>query len=316
MDQAARAAILRQHLYDSLKVVVPALLLVLLISVELTRSIRRLNKKMRQVPRQRAILDTDITPFKKYVTRRMDREVHELERSINHTMRSLHESTLREQTLKENNLRTQLQALQAQINPHFIYNTLNIISAKSMESGNEDVIDICDHFAQMLRYSNDTRSENVTLREDIEHTKHYLLLLQARWEDKLTYHLDIPDSALDIHVPRLCLQPLVENSITHGFSDPEVVRKIDITGRIEAGKLYLEVSDNGCGFEDAQLIRFQNQIARLESGGEVDEDLRGHIGLLNTCLRLYCYSHGAMHMEIFNREGAVIRLILPLCTNP
>ena len=82
--------------------------------------------------------------------------------------------------MREGTLQAQLSALQTQINPHFVYNTLNIISAKSMESGNYEVIEICDQFAQMLRYATDTRSRTATMAEELENVRYYLMLSKAR----------------------------------------------------------------------------------------------------------------------------------------
>ena len=127
--------------------------LIMLVSMGLTRSIRKLTRKLRQIPDTSMVHPETIqlNQLLSNVTSPRDRETHELEQVFNHLMTRLHESTTNEMTLREGTLQAQLNALQAQINPHFIYNTLNIISAKSMESSNYDVIEICDQFAQMLR---------------------------------------------------------------------------------------------------------------------------------------------------------------------
>lgn len=104
----------------------------------LTRSIRKLTRKLRQIPDTSMVHPETIqlNQLLSNVTSPRDRETHELEQVFNHLMTRLHESTTNEMTLREGTLQAQLNALQAQINPHFIYNTLNIISAKSMESSN------------------------------------------------------------------------------------------------------------------------------------------------------------------------------------
>ena len=161
----------------ALLILLVAMALIMLVSMGLTRSIRKLTRKLRQIPDTSMVHPETIqlNQLLSNVTSPRDRETHELEQVFNHLMTRLHESTTNEMTLREGTLQAQLNALQAQINPHFIYNTLNIISAKSMESSNYDVIEICDQFAQMLRYSTDMSSRTATMAEEIENVHNYLM---------------------------------------------------------------------------------------------------------------------------------------------
>ena len=292
-------------------ITIPTLLVIVLVSLELTRSTRRLTKKMRQIPVEHGLDNRSLQTLRETVTSAQDAELHELEQVLNTTMLRLHDSTMNELTLREGTLQAQLSALQTQINPHFIYNTLNIISAKSMESGNLDVIEICDQFATLLRYSTDTRSRTATLAEEIENVRNYLLLAKARYEENLEFRIDIPENLAPITVPKLTLQPIVENALSHGYDGQNQKRSLSITGKVEQGKLILEIRDNGTGFSPDVLERLQNQLRDIEAGKLTVEQTGGHIGLANTCLRLYYYSHGAMHVSIRNEGGAVVRLTLP-----
>ena len=294
-----------------LYIAVPTLLLVIFVSLRLTRSIRQLTRKVRQVPVDHVLDSETVAALNQTVTSAQDGELRELEQVFNNTMLRLHESTMNELTLREGTLQAQLSALQTQINPHFIYNTLNIISAKSMESGNLDVIEICDQFAQLLRYSTDTRSKTATMAEEIENVRNYLLLAKARYEDNLEFTINIPENLSSISVPKLTLQPLVENAMTHGFDGRNVKRCLYIDGQVEKGKLILEIRDNGIGFSPEMLEKLQGQLRQIEAGQLTVEEVGGHIGLANTCLRLYYYSHGAMHVSIRNEGGAVVRLTMP-----
>lgn len=209
--------------------------LIMLVSMGLTRSIRKLTRKLRQIPDTSMVHPETIqlNQLLSNVTSPRDRETHELEQVFNHLMTRLHESTTNEMTLREGTLQAQLNALQAQINPHFIYNTLNIISAKSMESSNYDVIEICDQFAQMLRYSTDMSSRTATMAEEIENVHNYLMLAKARYENNLEFAIDVPENLGSITVPKLTLQPMVENALTHGYNGYNELRKLTVTGRIE-----------------------------------------------------------------------------------
>ena len=208
-------------------------------------------------------------------------------------------------------MQARLSALQTQINPHFIYNTLNIISAKAMESGNFDIIEICDQFAQMLRYSTDTRSQTATLSSEIENMRNYLMLAKARYEDNLEFSIDVPESLGNIILPKLSLQPIVENALTHGFDGNNVLRSLSIRGWLEQNRLYLEIRDNGTGFSDEMLKSLNQQLDEIGKGSMTLNTSGGHIGLINTCLRLYYYSKGAIRVSLRNDNGAVVTLTMP-----
>ena len=305
---------LRRNMFlRALYIMIPTGLLISLVSLRLTRSTRKLTRKVRQIPIS-SMLKTSpgaLSELAETVTSPTDKETHELEQVFNAMMLHLREAASAEMALREGALQARLSALQTQINPHFIYNTLNIISAKSMESGNFDVIEICNQFAQMLRYSTDTRSQTATMAEEIEFVRSYLMLAKARYEDNLEFFIDVPENLGDITVPRLTLQPLVENALNHGFDGKNVLRKLSISGHIEDGLLVLIIRDNGTGFSEEMLQSLRGRIRAIEEGTVSIESTGGHIGLINTCLRLHYYSKGAMRIAIGNDNGAVITLTMP-----
>ena len=305
---------LRRNMFlRALYIMIPTGLLISLVSLGLTRSTRKLTRKVRQIPIS-SMLKTSpgaLSELAETVTSPADRETHELEQVFNAMMLHLREAASAEMALREGALQARLSALQTQINPHFIYNTLNIISAKSMESGNFDVIEICNQFAQMLRYSTDTRSQTATMAEEIGFVRSYLMLAKARYEDNLEFTIDMPENLGDITVPRLTLQPLVENALNHGFDGKNVLRRLSVSGHIEGGLLVLIIRDNGTGFSEEMLQSLRSRIRAIEEGTVSIESTGGHIGLINTCLRLHYYSKGAMRIAIGNDNGAVITLTMP-----
>ena len=312
-NRMLRSGMFRRVLY----ILLPTVAAVALVSLNLTHSIRRLTKKVRHISTVnlfKAAPDT-LRELTVPVTSPADQETHELEQVLNSLLLQLREKASTELTLREGTLQAQLSALQTQINPHFIYNTLNIISAKSMESGNFDVIEICDQFAQMLRYSTDTRTRTATMAEEIENVRNYLMLAKARYEDNLEFTIDVPENLNTITVPKLTLQPLVENALTHGFDGKNVLRRLSVTGHVQANRLILEIRDNGTGFSDEMLESLRARIREIEAGKMSIEASGGHIGLVNTCLRLYYYSQGTMHMTIRNENGAVITMTMPCGEN-
>lgn len=318
VDKANNSGLRFNMFRTMLYIIIPTVLLIGLISLGLTSSTRRLTKKVRLLPTDSVLSDDPALAhdLSCTVSSPRDKEIYELEKVFNAMMIRLRKSASTELTLREGALQAQLSALQAQINPHFIYNTLNIISARAMESGSYEIIEICDQFAQMLRYSTDTLSRSATLSEEIENVRNYLQLAKARYEEYLEFIIDVPQDLDALVLPKLTLQPLVENALTHGFNGKNVVRKLSVTGRLEGRQLKLEIRDNGTGFSDEMLQSLQQRIAEIDAGKVAIQSTGEHIGLLNTCLRLHYYSKGQMHISIHNDGGAVVTLTMPCSALP
>ncbi len=309
-NRAIAKAMFKYTLY----ITIPTAVLIFIISLNMTRSIRRLTRKMSHIPSDSAMRsDPEVTQsLTTMVSSARDDDIYRMESVFNTLMLRLRESTAKELSLREGTLQARLSALQTQINPHFIYNTLNIISAKAMESGSFEIIEICAQFAQMLRYSTDTNTRSATLAEEIDNVRNYLMLAKARYEDNLEYTIDIPENAQQITLPKLTLQPLVENALTHGFNGLNELRRLSITGEMLSEHLLLEIRDNGVGFSDDVLISLRTRLAEITQGHVAIETNGGHIGLINTCLRLHYYSQGKVRIGLRNENGAVVSLTIPL----
>lgn len=294
------------------------LLIIILTSLQLTASIRRLTRKVQQFPVETLTTQAELLSPPPLVTRKSDIEIHNLEQVFNNLLEKLIHSMQNELIMRENTLQAQLNALQTQINPHFIYNTLNIISAKSMELDSEGITSICSELSKMLRYATDTRSRVATLGDEVHNAESYLSIVKARYENDLHYAISIPEEMYGLEIPKLTLQPIVENAIQHGFNPDGGALEISITGKTETGLLHLIVRDNGIGFDPETLARLQAAIRSIESGEShsSDEPEGVHIGLRNTCMRLHHYSSGRMRMFLRNENGAVIELILPTDAHP
>ncbi|CAG7646507.1 hypothetical protein PAECIP111802_03764 [Paenibacillus allorhizosphaerae] len=199
----------------------------------------------------------------------------------------------------------QLKMLQAQINPHFLYNTLQSIGTLALRHGSEEVSDKIGELGAILRYSMDLQTETVPLKLEIEHIEHYLSLQTGRFKNRLSYTLTCPNEALCIEVPKMILQPLVENSIVHGME------KGRGTGTLHIGiewdeALVIRMIDNGKGISQDVMdgIRKQYEEDRLHYGEE------SGIGLLNVLkrLRLYYGDRFAWSMESTPYEATEIVL--------
>ena len=198
-NQQARL-LLRNYIIVAVGILGVTLLFVVAFSLGLTRAIRMLTRRVQHLQVD-SVLTHSGEALTTTVTKPSDQEIHKLETTINHLMVRLQSSMDSEMTLREGSLQAQLNALQMQINPHFIYNTLNIISGKGLECGSMEITVICDQFAQMLRYATDLRTKTATLGNELQNARRYLQLLKARYEDQLTYLIDVPQDMHALTVP-------------------------------------------------------------------------------------------------------------------
>ncbi len=190
--------------------------------------------------------------------------------------------------------RTELEALTQQINPHFLYNTLDTIVWLAEFKDNERIIALTKSLASFFRLSLGGGKAIVTLGNEIEHVKQYLFIQKARYGDKLTYRFDVDEAALDCMVPRILLQPLVENSIYHGIKPMDGVGHIAVSVRVAGDALEIAVADNGVGFDPARA--------------------KG-VGLSNVEKRIQLYYGADSVLEITSApgEGATVVLKLKTC---
>ncbi|MDU5949006.1 MAG: histidine kinase, partial [Paenibacillus macerans] len=159
----------------------------------------------------------------------------------------------REQLQKAN---AGLRVLQAQIKPHFLFNTLESINVLAVQNEGRKVSEMVVRLASILRISIQGREE-IGLSQEIEHLRNYLEIQKFRFDDLFDYEINIPDEMLNCRVLKLTLQPLVENSIQHGFEGIEYKGRITVTGSMEQDRILLKVADNGIGMTSEQLATIQ-----------------------------------------------------------
>ncbi|WP_394923777.1 sensor histidine kinase [uncultured Robinsoniella sp.] len=172
----------------------------------------------------------------------------------------------------------EIRALQSQMDPHFLFNVLNTIAWKAQMSDNEEIYDMIISLGELLRINTISKESAYTLLEqEMKYVKFYIYLQQMRFEDKISFDIQVPDSLLQCKIPGFCIQPLVENAIVHGLEPKKGNGKLSIN--IIETKRYMEISinDNGIGFETVPDIR---QIASKNDGSHT------HVGLKNLDKRL------------------------------
>ncbi|MDS0527041.1 histidine kinase [Clostridium sp. SHJSY1] len=205
-----------------------------------------------------------------------------------------------------------LLAMQAQMNPHFVFNILSVISVAGMEVGSDKIVDMCQQISDILRYVASYESSVVHFRDEITHTQNYLNLMKARYEDCFSYEIIVDDRINDIMIPKLILQPLVENCFKDAFSEVEPPWKINIVLGIEEDFWYIKVEDNGIGFSESKIKDVDLKIERFRKGiNENYKELKiGGLGLASTITRLRLSCDTDVEYNIENLCGKGTRIII------
>jgi len=184
-----------------------------------------------------------------------------------------------EQELKR---KTELKLLQAQINPHFLYNTLDTIVWLAEGKRHQDVVDMITALSSFLRMGLNNGKDFITIRGEAEHVKSYLQIQHFRYEDIMDYEIDFKEEIMDFSTLKLTLQPIVENALYHGIKNCRKKGFLKISGWQEEEDILLKVEDNGIGMKPEELEKMQRLV---RNGGE-DLGLREGFGIANVAERI------------------------------
>ena len=221
-------------------------------------------------------------------------EIEELDEGINKMARKI--SALLENVRQEKEMQhlTELQLIQAQVNPHFLYNTLDTIVWLIEGGMTDDAVEMISSLSIFFRTSLSKGNDIIPLSEEERHTLSYLEIQQYRYRDILEFEINIPKELSGIPVPKLSIQPLAENALYHGIKNRRGKGKILIEGREEEDALVLTVSDNGQGMTPERLHEVQEAIRTGERAG---------FGLAAVAERIVLYYGPGYGMKIFSEEG-------------
>ena len=201
--------------------------------------------------------------------------------------------------------KSEIKALQSQIEPHFLYNTLNTIYWKSESEEYADVQEMIVSLSLLFRLGLNNGNEITTLEKELDHVRQYLLIQQKCYEDRFDFSISLEDrELLPLPILKILLQPLVENSILHGFEHAREPGMIRIDVRREGAHLRLRVADNGSGMDVEQVLRRMN---------ETDSSLKGY-ALANVRARLMLYYgvQASMTLESDPGRETAVTLLIPL----
>ncbi|NOU89095.1 HAMP domain-containing protein [Paenibacillus sp. LMG 31460] len=211
--------------------------------------------------------------------------------------------------------RAEFQSLQLQINPHFLYNTLETINCYAIVQDSSEITEMVEAMAFMLRYSVQTNLEEITVANELNHVRNYMIVLQHRTGKEFEIDVAIPPGLLLEKMVRLTLQPLIENIFQHAFPDGvEPHHFIRIDARKEGGLFQVFIEDNGTGIQPERLAELRTKLEenRLAEPEETGESQGGGIGLMNVHRRIQMVFGEAYGLSIDSEWGRGTRLTMTM----
>lgn len=213
---------------------------------------------------------------------------------------------------------SKINSLQSQINPHFLYNTLECIRSEAVCEGCESIAKMAKALASFFRYSISRKENVVTVEDELNNIRHYIMIQNYRFEDKFLFQVEMsPEDrvAYTCQIPKMTIQPIVENAIFHGLETKQGVCLLMIRVKLTENLVLLTVSDNGIGMDEEQLHRLRQGMEQENRGGGGSAHGNG-IALYNVNQRLkllFGESYG-IHVYSTEGEGTDVEIQMPIRT--
>lgn len=238
---------------------------------------------------------------------KQDNEISEIAKAFNSMTKRIKTLVIKNKEGEKAKRKFELKALQAQINPHFLYNTLDSIVWMSEVGNNKEVVEMTSSLAKLFRVSISRGKEYITVEEELAHVKSYLTIQKIRYGNKLDYDINVDETLLQIKIIKIIIQPIVENAIYHGIKNIPGQGKININIVKEKDKMIISIEDDGIGMTRETIKGIFNR-----SGGESIH--LGGVGVRNVDERIklnYGYEYGLKYESELN-HGTIVKIILPI----
>jgi two-component system sensor histidine kinase YesM len=272
------------------------------ISLRLTAPIKVLIANMKKV--EKGVFEADFESLG-------NDEIGMLGRHFKLMISKINELIEREYKLEIENKSSQLRVLQSQINPHFLYNAFQSIGTLALKLKAVQVYSLLNSLSNIMRYSMNMKDDIVPFLAEVNHVKSYLNLQKQRFDEQFEFELNIEKSVEEVLVPKMILQPIVENCFKHGFDQQLEKATIVITARGEHDHhLCISIEDNGVGVNDHDLEKLRRELS--DGGSDVNRKSAG-IGLKNIYDRLRIYYSNQVEMDVYSSEegGFTVTIIIP-----
>ncbi|MFS1026714.1 sensor histidine kinase [Enterococcus casseliflavus] len=232
-------------------------------------------------------------------------EITALSDSYNQLKNRLNLAIENELVAQRKQFEANMEVLQAQVNPHFIYNIMNIVAYKGLEYEDQDTVEIAQGITEMLRYSTSNIEKQATFKAEFAHVENYLLLMKKRYQEYLSYEIHLPERFNEVPIPKLVLQIFAENSIKYGFESgqEQVTLSISVEDASDV-EWKIEVSDNGPGITSDKQHYLEKKIREIDEALRQGDSLErlefeiGGLGIINTYARLRLFYGPSFHLTI------------------
>ncbi len=278
----------------------------LLISRRMTRPIRELDGAIREMTGTRDLSFR----VKSRVSYRDRDEVGRLIEETDRMLDTMEELFHRQELLSSAQREAESRMLQAQINPHFLYNSLQSIASLALQNGEDEIFRYITLLGSRMHYSMDLEKTSAELQEEFRYVESYLTLQNVRFGNNVESVFMLSPEAEHIVVPKMILQPLAENAFRHGQICRTAGTFLKLTGEVEDGILRIIMEDNGLGCSDGRLEELNRELAALDP--EKAEARGSHIGLVNILLRLKLFFEGGAEMLLEKPEDGGMRVTITI----
>lgn len=277
-----------------------AIIFMILFSNALTKRLKLMVKNMSRIKDGK---------FDVFISSDQNDEIGELSRSFKSMVDRINNLINEVYLLEIKKKEAEINALQSQINPHFLFNTMESIRMNLWQKGDFETSEIIQKFAKLLRKSIDWASDMVELKKEKELVSAYLEIQKYRYREKLDYDILLSDKLNLYSIPKFTLQPIVENAIYHGIEMKKGKGRVTISSQISEQGLKIIVMDNGIGMDENKLNMVRKQIY-----SHVEEDKKTKIGIRNVHQRLKLYYGEKFGVSIYssNDTGTAVEILLPL----
>ncbi len=253
-------------------------------------------------------LDTTITTVGMDELGQLAKDIGTMIKSIKDLIFRAYEVNLQKSKLELKHKEMQLKILSNQINPHFLFNTLETFRMKALENSQKELSLKIQQLAGLLRASLQAENKEIPLSKEIELVCKYLEIQKYRFEDKINYVIDCPEEYGNFNIPSFIVQPIVENSIIHGIEQKYGRGEVKIIVSRQNDTLIISVTDDGVGMNEEKLEKILIGLSNIESG------IYEHIGIINVSRRIQLFYGTEYGLEISAKpgEGTVVKIILPI----
>jgi two-component system sensor histidine kinase YesM len=276
----------------------------ILLAQRISKPIKELRRSMRDVEQGNFDITADI---------RSSNEIGELGKDFNIMVGEIKKLMNRITVEQEQKRKSELNALQMQINPHFLYNTLDSVIWMAESGKQDEVIAMSSALARLFRLSISKGREIIDVASEIEHVKNYLTIQKIRYKDRLDYRIEVDDDIKTMRIVKIILQPLVENAIYHGIKNASAAGTVIISGYKTERGMDLVVRDDGAGMDKAGLERVRRRLDGTAGQGTLSDETppdspsgRGRgsgVGIRNVDERIKLYFGGSYGLEFKSDEG-------------